>query len=55
MRNARTLLLAVATLLLLAGAPAQARVSHGYSGIFAVSTLTAVDDDGSSPPPANAI
>ena len=44
MRSSITLLLTV-TVLLLVSAPAQARVSHGYSGIFTIDTVTAVDDD----------
>jgi hypothetical protein len=41
-----------AAVLLLASATAQARVSHGYSGIFSIDTVTAVDDDAAGPPPA---
>jgi flagellar hook assembly protein FlgD len=34
------------------GATAEARVSHGYSGIFSLDTVTAVGDDASGPPQA---
>ncbi len=52
MRNSRTFLLATAALLLLTGATAQALVSHGYSEIFSIDTVTAVGDDASGPPQA---
>jgi hypothetical protein len=51
MCRSRTLL-PIVTILLLAGAPAQARVSHGYSGILTIDTVSAVNDDASAPPPA---
>jgi hypothetical protein len=51
MRTSITLLWAVAALLLVS-ATAQARVSHGYSGILAIDTVTAVNDDASALPPA---
>jgi hypothetical protein len=51
MRSSITLLL-IATVLLLAGAAAQARVSHGYSGILSIDTVTGVGDDASGPPQA---
>ncbi len=51
MRRSRMLLLIAATLLL-AGAAAQARVSHGYSGILSIDTVTAVGDDAAGPPQA---
>ncbi len=54
MRSSITLLL-TATVLLLASATAQARVSHGYSGIFAIDTVTAVGDDAAGPPPATTL
>jgi hypothetical protein len=54
MRSSITLLL-IATALLLVSATAQARVSHGYSGIFSIDTVTAVDDDASGPPPATTL
>ncbi len=41
-------------LLLAAGTTAEARVSHGYSDIFSLDTVTAVDDQ-NGPPQANAI
>ena len=41
MHTSRSLCLLVACVLL-AGATAQARVSHGYSGIFSLDTVTAV-------------
>jgi flagellar hook assembly protein FlgD len=51
MSKSRSLLLLVA-LVLLMGATAEARVSHGYSGIFSLDTVTAVGDDASGPPQA---
>jgi len=51
MRNSITLLL-IASVLLLVGATAQARVSHGYSATFSIDTVTAVGDDASGPPQA---
>jgi flagellar hook assembly protein FlgD len=39
-------------LVLMTGAAAEARVSHGYSGIFSLDTVTAVGDDASGPPQA---
>jgi hypothetical protein len=45
----------VATVLLLSGSPALARVSHGYSETFAIDTVTAVDDAAAGPPTANAL
>ena len=51
MRNSITLLL-IASVLLLVGATAQARVSHGYSATFSIDTVTAVGDDANSPPQA---
>ncbi len=54
MRSSITLLL-TATVLLLISSPALARVSHGYSGIFAIDTVTAVDDDAAGPPPATTL
>jgi hypothetical protein len=54
MRSSITLLLTAAALLL-ASATAQARVSHGYSGIFSIDTVTAVGDGASAPPPATTL
>jgi hypothetical protein len=51
MRTLRTLCLLIA-LALLIGAAAEARVSHGYSGIFSLDTVTGVSDDASGPPQA---
>jgi len=51
MRSSITLLL-IATVLLLAGATAQARVSHSFSAVFSLDTVTAVGDDASGPPQA---
>jgi flagellar hook assembly protein FlgD len=51
MRSSIALLL-IAAALLLAGTIAEARVSHGYSGILSIDTVTAVGDDASSPPQA---
>ena len=51
MRSSITLLLTVVALLL-ASATAQARVSHGYSGILTIDTVTAVRDDAHALPPA---
>jgi hypothetical protein len=44
MRRSRVVLLAVALAVLITGATAHARVSHGYSGIFSLDTVTAVGD-----------
>jgi hypothetical protein len=54
MRRSRMVLL-IAAVLLLAGATAQARVSHGYSAIFSLDTVTAVDDGVTGPPSSTAI
>jgi flagellar hook assembly protein FlgD len=54
MRSSITLLL-IATSLLLVSATAQARVSHGYSGIFSVDTVTAVGDDAAGLPQATTL
>jgi flagellar hook assembly protein FlgD len=54
MRRSITLLLTAAAVLL-ASATAQARVSHGYSGIFSLDTVTAVGDDAAGPPPATTL
>jgi len=51
MNSLRTSLIVVAALLLVS-ATAQARVSHGYSGILTIDTVTAVNDDASALPPA---
>jgi len=51
MRISIILLWAVVALLL-ASATAQARVSHGYSGLLTIDTVTAVNDDTSALPPA---
>jgi flagellar hook assembly protein FlgD len=48
MRKSRVVLLTVA-LVLIIGAAAQARVSHGYSGIFSLDTVTAVGDENGLP------
>jgi hypothetical protein len=53
MRSSQLLCLAAA-LVLLTGASAQARVSHGYSNIFSLDTVTAMDDE-NGPPQTNAI
>ena len=53
MRISRLLLIA-ASLLLLTAPTAQAGIVHGYSNIFALDTVTAVDDGG-SPPQATAL
>jgi flagellar hook assembly protein FlgD len=37
------------------GATAEARVSHGYSGIFSLDTVTAAGDDANSPPQATTL
>jgi len=44
------LVAAAAAALLLAGATAQARISHGYSGILTIDTVTAVNDDAGALP-----
>ena len=54
MRRSRAFL-SVATVLLLAGATAQARVSHGYSGILSIDTVMAVGDDAAGPPQATVL
>jgi hypothetical protein len=51
MHSSRTLCLLVA-LVLMTGATAEARVSHGYSEIFSLDTVTAVGDGESGPPQA---
>ena len=51
MRSSITFPLAAAALLLVT-TTAQARVSHGYSGILTIDTVSAVNDDASAPPPA---
>jgi flagellar hook assembly protein FlgD len=45
----------LAALVLMMGAAAEARVSHGYSGIFSLDTVTAVGDDASGPPQATTL
>jgi flagellar hook assembly protein FlgD len=54
MHTSRTLCLLVA-LVLMTGAAAEARVSHGYSGIFSLDTVTAVGGDANSPPQATSL
>jgi hypothetical protein len=54
MKWTRTLLLAAAALLLVSGT-AQARISHGYSGILTIDTVTAVNDDAGALPKATII
>jgi flagellar hook assembly protein FlgD len=49
MRKLSPLLLVVVVLLLIS-VIAQARVSHGYSGILSIDTVTAIGDGGSGPP-----
>ncbi len=44
----------VATLVALTTSAIQAQIAHGYSNIFSLDTVTAVDDGG-SPPPATAL
>lgn len=51
MKRTRTLLFAAAILLLVSAA-AQARISHGYSGILTIDTVTAVNDDAAALPQA---
>jgi flagellar hook assembly protein FlgD len=51
MSRSRSLCLLVA-MVLMTCATAEARVSHGYSGIFSLDTVTAVGDDASGPPQA---
>jgi flagellar hook assembly protein FlgD len=55
MRSSRTFLLLIAATLLLSAATAQARVSHGYSGILSIDTVTAVGDDAAGPPQATTL
>lgn len=54
MCNSRMLLLAAAVLLLVSGM-AQAGVSHGYSAVFAIDTVTAVGDRLSDQPQATTL
>jgi flagellar hook assembly protein FlgD len=54
MHTSRTLCLLV-ILALMIGATAEARVSHGYSGVFSLDTVTAVGDDASGPPQATTL
>lgn len=54
MKRTQILLLAAAVLLL-AGTAAQARVSHGYSGILTIDTVTAVRDDTNTVPQVTTI
>ena len=54
MRSSITVLLAAATLLL-ATTTAQARVSHGYSGILSIDTVSAVNDDAGALPKATTL
>jgi flagellar hook assembly protein FlgD len=42
----------LAALVLIMCATAEARVSHGYSGILSIDTVTGVGDDASGPPQA---
>jgi len=51
--RAMRLRLALATLVLMAATAAQAQIAHGYSNVFVLDTVTALDDAG-SPPPATA-
>ncbi len=54
MISTRTLLLAGASLLLVS-APSHARISHGYSGILTIDTVTAVNDDAGALPKATTL
>jgi hypothetical protein len=54
MKSTRTILLAAAALLLIS-ATAQARISHGYSGILTIDTVTAVNDEVSALPQATTL
>jgi hypothetical protein len=54
MISTRTILLAAAVTLLVS-ATANARVSHGYSGILTIDTVTAVNDDAGALPKATTI
>jgi FlgD Ig-like domain len=54
MYKSKVLFLAV-LMVLLACATAQARVSHGYSEIFSINTVSAVDDNASAPPLATTL
>ena len=47
--RATRLVLTAATLVLLAAAAAHAQIDHGYSNVFVLDTVTAVDDGGSPP------
>ena len=52
--RAMRLALTVATLVLLTTTAVQAQIAHGYSNVFALDMVTAVDDGG-SPPLATAL
>ncbi len=52
--HAMRLAFTVATLVLLTTTAVQAQIAHGYSNVFALDTVTAVDD-GRSPPLATAL
>jgi flagellar hook assembly protein FlgD len=54
MHTSRTFWLPI-ILALMIGETAEARVSHGYSGIFALDTVTAVGDDVGGPPHATTL
>jgi flagellar hook assembly protein FlgD len=45
----------LAALVLMTCATAEARVSHGYSGILSIDTVTGVGDDASGPPQATTL
>ena len=47
--RAMKLVLTVTTLVLLAASAIQAQIAHGHSNVFALDTVTAVDDGGSRP------
>jgi hypothetical protein len=49
------LVLLFAAVLVMVSATAQARVAHGYSNVFAIDTVTAVDDDASGLPQATTL
>ena len=49
------LILLTAAALLIASTAAQARISHGYSGILTIDTVTAVNDDAGALPKATTI
>lgn len=55
MNGKPSLLLIAGVALLLSGGTAEARVSLGVSGLLAIDTVTAVNDEANAPPPATTL